>query len=297
MIWNSQKRAWSAIQHKFPSRSTSIKRFKPTHSDESPFPPYLFRLDLCSKNRDWRGAIGILKEMEETKVNPDVHTYTSAIKVCFKSLQPGQVKKITRLMDENEVSFNSYTYSMLIRNFGKMGKFQDLMHFWSRYRQEETEPSLSVYNAFISALSHSSEKKHTRLAMDTFTQMKIQNIRPDMYTFNSLLVVCRRSQMTEEAREIMLDVVQSGQSPDAISFSTIISMFGDCREWDSVLEFWSQAQNLCLTDDKVLRSAMARACVNCEQWQLAIDVGEKVDNPNSVLETTLSSAREALGRS
>ena len=58
--------------------------------------------------------------------------------------------------------------------------------------------------------------------------------------------------MTEEARELMLNVVQSGQSPDAISFSTIISMFGDCREWDSVLEFWSQAQNLCLTDDQVV---------------------------------------------
>jgi hypothetical protein len=70
--------------------------------------------------------------------------YSSALRVCFKSFQPGQAKKIISLMNEREIALTHNIYANLIGGFGKLGQTFECLHYWSRYKKEFKEFDINV---------------------------------------------------------------------------------------------------------------------------------------------------------
>lgn len=120
------------------------------------------------------------------------------------------------------------------------------------------EPDSSAYNVMIRGLVY---KKSNHDAIVLFKKMKENSVRPDEFTFPSILKACSRLGALHEGEQIHSQILKCGFNSNGFIQNTLIHMYASCRElevarrvfdgmpqkdvwtWNSMLAGYSKNEN------------------------------------------------------
>ena len=157
---------------------------------------------------------GVLEELKERQVRPDVTTFNTLIGICF-------------VQHNHEAAFRLFEYLKSMASEGMLAS-NDLI---STEKQEMMlGPDVITYNTVIKGLSlQLNEKKQTsenRVILNkTFKTMKeisSSGLKPNEITYNSVLDACVKAQELDLAFDYFDKMKAEGFQPDNFTYSTII---------------------------------------------------------------------------
>lgn len=190
----------------------------------------------CDKNTPWNAmitgysqggyaeaALDIFKRMCLDGVYTDLFTYGSVLHAC------ADLKCLRRSKEVHgrvvKVSDNSRVLSVnnaLVDAYGKCGCIDDARKVFKRMEERDVVSWTTMVTAYAQCLE--GEK-----ALDMFLQMREKDdIRPNQFTYASILVACASLSLLEYGRQVHGIVCKAGFSDDVCVEGALIDMYAKC---------------------------------------------------------------------
>ena len=173
---------------------------------------------LCNDGQLER-ALEVLSYMDGAGPSPD--TYICLLRACQKRKDLVQVKRVYSYLVQNEWKCDTYINDYLVMTFAKCGAIEDALDIARKL------PHRTVYSwtALISAYT---ELGRGREAVALFQFMQEDGVKPNHYTFVSLLKACGTTSDLEKGRIFHDEARRMGFGVDTILCTTLVSMYGKC---------------------------------------------------------------------
>ncbi|KAG2540239.1 pentatricopeptide repeat-containing protein At4g33990-like [Panicum virgatum] len=149
------------------------------------------------------------------------------------------------------LNLDVYVNTCLIDLYAKCGKLAEAMLFFEHMPRRSTAP----WNAIIAGLG---VHGHGAKALDLFSQMQQEGIKPDQVTFVSLLAACSHAGLVDQGRSFF-DSMQNvyGVVPIAKHYACMVDMLGRAGQMDEAFEF---IQGMPIKPDSAVWGALLGAC-------------------------------------
>jgi len=203
----------------------------------------------------WKQVLAYLKDMEEIGVKPNVNSYNSAINACAKAGQFRHAVDIFKAMERDQIPMDEITFNSMVKACNSVKAWRKALAYLDKMKAKKITPSLHTYNSVIHACVQAKEYER---AETLFQEMKMP---PDVVTITTLLHSCctldRYSKAfyflsiieaerievdaqvfgaalnalvtakapTEDILEVFHRMQQTGLSPNAVTFSSLVKAF------------------------------------------------------------------------
>jgi pentatricopeptide repeat protein len=135
--------------------------------------------------------------------------------------------------------------------------FQQMSDPGSRKLSESPVRDHVTYNTVISALC---KAKRSREAFTIFEQMKRAGLRPDKFTYTSLIKVCERE---GDIQELLYDMKERGVPADVVTYNTIMKTLCEKRQWTQATRLVTEMESRGVSPDSrtygILMNGMLKA--------------------------------------
>lgn len=121
-----------------------------------------------------------------------------------------------------------------------------------------------TYNTMISTLSNSGRLED---AFNLFGAMKRSSIRPDKYTYTSLIKACRDE---NDIQEMLYDMRELGVVPDIVTYNTMIKSLCEAKKWTEATKLVTEMETKGVAPDSMTYGYLMNAML-------------KADKPNACL--------------
>ncbi|XP_061359364.1 pentatricopeptide repeat-containing protein At3g24000, mitochondrial-like [Gastrolobium bilobum] len=189
-------------------------------------------ISACGDNGEAMTGLGIFLEMLFEYIQPNEFTFTSVLGQCceIQSLELGtQVHSLcTKFGHESNLRIrNSLLYLYL--KCGCIGEAQVLFN-----RMDDM--SLVSWNAMISGHAQMMELTKDNLsacrsgyeALNIFSELNRSGMKPDLFTFSSVLSACSRMVALEQGEQIHAQIIKTGFLSDVVVGTSLINMYNKC---------------------------------------------------------------------
>ncbi|BFZ54331.1 hypothetical protein PYCC9005_001365 [Savitreella phatthalungensis] len=199
---------------------------------------------------DFDRALAFADRLERTHGPLELVTYNILLDIALRTRGAGfrqhAVKQVLERMRQNNVAFDKYTYTALMRWAGEKGKKRTVKALYSRFASEGVVDTV-VANCLLVSLLRAGDVKGaervykalmagtpiiaTRL-LNSFIEDESHvayttDLRPDAASFNPLLrYYCRIGNHTR-VRELLVDMEAHGVNEDNATFVSLMSAFGE----------------------------------------------------------------------
>ncbi|XP_059067511.1 pentatricopeptide repeat-containing protein At2g22070 [Cryptomeria japonica] len=171
---------------------------------------------------------GCLQEALQIVVTIHCHpvgfsTHLQLLHTCIDKNTPLEGKQIHALITPRELAFHARTIvqNKLINMYAKCGSLVDARKVFD----EMTERDGCSWNVMIAAYR---KLGCPREALALFYQMQRTGVRPDTFTFSSVLPACAKIGALEQGMDIHRDIIESGFVSDVAVASALIDMYAKC---------------------------------------------------------------------
>jgi pentatricopeptide repeat protein len=198
-------------------------------------------LDACAKSnyRDaGERAEYILRKMLDNGIDPNTISYNSVINACVKNDDMERAESILSEMHEASLNGNTdikpsaHTYTAVLSGLSKTQspqagergeKILDWMNRLARSGELDRAPNVISYNSVLDCWAKSSSRDAPEKAKQFLQQMVDGNVKPDTYSFNTVIAALTRAGRIQEAESMLGSMSQSGVNPDVITYNTVLS--------------------------------------------------------------------------
>jgi pentatricopeptide repeat protein len=151
---------------------------------------YFHAIGAFAKVRDWRGALALLDEMHERRVQPDMYCYSAALTALDKARQPKRALALFDEMRRDGVAANVFTFTATISACAK-GDAREArrgLALLDEMKAAGVEPNAITYNAAIAACGDNWET-----ALRLIDEMETHRLRPTRVSYSSVAQRSRAS--------------------------------------------------------------------------------------------------------
>ncbi|CAD6203924.1 unnamed protein product [Miscanthus lutarioriparius] len=197
-------------------------------------------------------AIRIYNDMQNHEgLKPIQGTFVSVLPAYSNlgALQQGM--RMHALSIKTGLNLDVYVSTCLIDLYAKCGKLVEAMLLFEHMPRRSTGP----WNAIIAGLG---VHGHGAKALNLFSQMQQEGIKPDNVTFVSLLAACSHAGLVDQGRSFF-DSMQTvyGIVPIAKHYACMVDMLGRAGQLDKAFEF---IQGMPIKPDSAVWGALLGAC-------------------------------------
>eukprot|EP01134_Creolimax_fragrantissima_P001597 CFRG1597T1 len=181
-------------------------------------------------------ALKLLEEMKERKINPDLHSYSTAISACAK----------------------------------KGDRWETAVDLLRTVQKDGFTPDVVMYSSVITACANGDGSLETvHMAKSLFIEMKSAGLRADVKLYSAVISVCLRAAHLEFALETLREAVSYGMV-NTILYSSAISVCAKKGEWKTALELLDEMPHESITPNVITYSAVISACGKEGEWKVAL---------------------------
>ncbi|KAG6699254.1 hypothetical protein I3842_08G058700 [Carya illinoinensis] len=166
-------------------------------------------------------------------VKPNELTLTSVLSLCCTTLSFGAGAQIHSF--SSELGYESYLHikNSIIYLYLKCGWIREAQKLFDGM---ETAVSLVTWNAMIAGHAqamdfvgddHSAHKSGYE-ALRIFLKLNCSGMKPDLFTFSSILTVCSRLVAQEQGEQIHAQTIKTGFLTDMVVGTALINMYNKC---------------------------------------------------------------------
>ena len=188
----------------------------------------------------------------------------------------------------NEVT--AHAYEVLISGYARRGRWQDAYRTLAAMEEkigddkDNTAPSLNVYQTVLVSFAEAGEYDH----MDSLlTRMRRRGVRPNVYTYNSLLKICAQTARWKEALSVLSQCQREpGVNPDLFTYTSAIRACARAKKTDKAMEIFRVVKDLGVKMDVYCYTTAMDACAKGRRWKVALSLLDEMKKmglePNEV---------------
>lgn len=218
-------------------------------------------LNLCEEIQVDK-AMDVLLRMDSV---PTVNMYASLLKACAKRKALTQAKRVHAHLSKHGLESTKFLGENVVTTLVKCGGFADALQVFHKLPQR----SVFSWTAVISGYCASGQN-HEALRM--YRLMQEEGVKPNAYTFVSLLKICSSSQDLVEGRRIHGDVLRYGCESDVFVGTCLVDMYGKSGSIVDAQRVFDELPQR----DVVAWSALMAAYVEHGQPEEALDLYEEM---------------------
>eukprot|EP00434_Breviolum_minutum_P043255 symbB.v1.2.038547.t2/scaffold6043.1/size21519/1 len=215
-------------------------------------------LSACAKGRQWQHAIGILQDLDDVRLQPDIVSCSSTI---------------------SAFGFAEWTKALELLNMAL---------------QQALEVDVIAFNAAISAMEGRLGGKEWEVALAILDTMYVHKFQPDVVTVNAAISACDKSEEWQRALELFTS--RDGEySWDVVTFGAVLSACGKGSQWEMALEILAMMPQRQVACGLIACSAAVSACGAAGKWREAIALLEGLSNVDVIIYSSAISACTLVG--
>ncbi|KAI3799489.1 hypothetical protein L1987_34787 [Smallanthus sonchifolius] len=240
---------------------------------------YSTMIKVFTDGRMWQMALGIKDKMLETGVTPNIVTWSSLISACAKS---GLVDQAFVLFEEMILAGcipNSQCCNVLLHACVKALQYDRAFRLFQNWKNN----SFQINNRNLTVGG-------SQIAINV-------PFKPTVSTYNVLMKACGTDHFL--AKALMDEMETVGLSPNHISLSTLIGVYGGSGDVKSAVQVLKTMRESGVPPDVVAYTAAIKVCVKQRELNLAFSLFAEMKKyqiqPNMVTYNTLLRARTRYG--
>jgi len=272
----------TAARHKDPTLATDVVRLLTSRTSKLDVHHYEALISAYAKSSDLKTSLQILSIMKKARLEPTEATTRPIFEGLTKAEKlPSQASKILQLLAKHGQAIPVAAVNVMIEASIAQG---DLKEAIKQYKVlHEICPSganTATFNTLLQGCSKSSGNKD--LAMFLASEMAAFGIRPDVLTYDRLVLVCLTEDDYEDAFRYLeeMKAMFEGSELRPGTFNALIKKCvaaGDKRTWGLLEEMHSRGQNV----EKIRRWAerawnvAATRTTQMNDWEAREDGGHR----------------------
>lgn len=162
-----------------------------------------------------------INRMEQKRTIPSVNMYRTLLKACAKRKALAQAKRVSSHLvkcgQESTMSLGEDAVKVLVKCNG----LADAVQLFHMLPQRSVVSWTAVLSGYIKA-------GQGRQALSVYKTMQDEGVRPNKYTFISLITACGNLRDIEKGRHIHSQVVKDGCESDLFVATCLVDMYAKC---------------------------------------------------------------------
>lgn len=203
-------------------------------------------IESYASSKDYDKIASLFSEMESYGIEPDVTLYNSLLAMYSDSESSDRARSLLIDMNSRGIQFNSFTYFSLLYGLIKQHKFLEAIEMITKMDKSSISLPSSTYARLIQICC---EKRFHPGIHFVRCQMKMQNIKPNLTMFSSLIEMNLRLQRYGSVEGLFREMQSEGLEWNVVIYGIVLNHFiehFDLKRIQIVLEKMT-AENLQLT--------------------------------------------------
>lgn len=188
-------------------------------------------LGACVSSNKFDRVEGLFRELPgKLSIKPDVVSYNTVIKAfCEMGLLDSASSMLVE-MEKEGVSPDLITFNTLITAFYRNERFAEGEEVWGMMVKYNVVPDIISYNMKLHGLV---SVKKIQEALALVEEIKTRELKPDVFTFNTLFkVLCNDDKSIEEAKKWYDEMMKIKCAPNRLTFATLLRFACDKGDFD-----------------------------------------------------------------
>eukprot|EP00891_Asterochloris_glomerata_P000997 jgi/Astpho2/997/Aster-x0964 len=166
---------------------------------------------------------------------------------------------------------DAFIYAQLMKSFSRSRKDSSIaLQLFQDMEARGLQPDLVAYNTAITAAGRTSSWE---LVQDLFDGLKDAGLRPDVWTFTSLIQAsqaCRRP--WKQALDLFEQMQTAGVEPNVVTYTTVMGVLHRSGQWQMAMRIFRKMEGAGIQADVKAYNAAIAACAKGCDWQQAWSV-------------------------
>eukprot|EP00375_Theileria_parva_P000752 XP_763422.1 hypothetical protein [Theileria parva strain Muguga] len=159
---------------------------------------------------DMDKSFQLLSVMYERGIMPDVILYNSLLEGCVKSGLLWLCEKLWSQMQEYNIPPSNFTLTILIKMYGRSGQLDKVFELADELpKRYNFSINTHVYTCLMSACITNGKYS---MVLDIYKYMKINGVKPDAKTFETIIQGLSRGSLFKEAAQVVMEVYSLSNS-------------------------------------------------------------------------------------
>ncbi|KAF3789901.1 Pentatricopeptide repeat-containing protein [Nymphaea thermarum] len=215
-------------------------------------------------NRRFMEALDLFSRMCARKIGVSEVTVVSALSACAHLGALNQGKWVHSFIKQNEIKLNVFVGTALIDMYAKCGSITESEKVFQTMKRKNT----FTWNAMISGLAMNG---HGEAAVELFSRMLEENVKPDGVTFLAILCACCHQGLVDEGKEFMIRMEKEfALRPNIEHYGCMVDLLGRAGSLNEAMKL---INSMPIKPDAAIWRALLAACRvhgNMELSELAI---------------------------
>eukprot|EP01018_Ginkgo_biloba_P021054 Gb_39558 [translate_table: standard] len=206
-------------------------------------------------------ALKLFCQMQRMHKNLDHFTFASILGACANLAALQQGKQVHAHTMRTGYSCNVFVGNAFLTMYAKCGSVEDARRVFDKM----PEQNVVSWTAMISGYEQSG---HGEEALKLYCQMQRVGMKPNQFTFATVLCACASIAALEEGKQIHGLTIRTGSRSDIFVQNALLTMYAECANLDDARHVFNNVPEL----DVVSWNAMIGGYVQHGHWLEALEL-------------------------
>lgn len=260
----------------------------------------------CGDNGNASKGLAFFTEMLSEGIEPNEYTLTSVLSLCCTMLSLGAGIQIHSLSIKLGCELNLPVRNSIMYLYLKCGMMNEARKLFNGME----DMSLITWNAMIAGHAQIIDLAEDDLsayqsgteALNIFLKLNRSGMKPDLFTFSSILTVCSSLVALEQGEQVHAQTIKSGFLSDIVVATALVNMYNKCGSIEKASKAFVEMSTRTLISWTTMIAGFAQHGRTQQALQLFEDMRIAGVRPNQVTFVSVLSAcshagmvNEALG--
>mmetsp|Transcript_11550 Transcript_11550/g.25018 ORF Transcript_11550/g.25018 Transcript_11550/m.25018 type:complete len:814 (+) Transcript_11550:136-2577(+) len=224
-------------------------------------------INVCEKIKDWKGALDLLRQMDEERVPKNEITYSSAISACEKGGNWRTALDLLKTMKDKGIMPTAIAYNAAISACEKGLNPSKALEIFDEMKREGVRPTVVTFSALISACEKGQQWK---LALQVLEEMKT-TFGPNVIAYSAAISALSKGQQWEKAWELFCEIKQSGEKLSVVTYNATMTALEKGLQWERALDLFDEMKYKNMPVTVVSYGSAISACEKGYQWRQCLE--------------------------
>lgn len=178
-------------------------------------------------------ALGLVSQMQQAGFKPTQSMFASVLKVCAALADVKKGQNVHSYIIKIGLCSDVYTGSALVTMYSKCGYIEDARKVFD----EVTSPNVVLWSAMIAGYAQNEQGGN---AFEIFHQMQLAGLKPNKYTFASVVTACGSLEALEKGKWVHALIVKSSLDSEVPVANALVTMYVKCNSIDDARKLFDR---------------------------------------------------------
>eukprot|EP01018_Ginkgo_biloba_P031698 Gb_03136 [translate_table: standard] len=228
-------------------------------------------------------ALQFFREMQSADMRPNSHGFGSVLRACSSLENIEQGKQVHACILKTGLESDACVGSALVDMYCKSGSVVNARKVLDKMAQTE----VISWTAMIAGYARNGFAEE---ALKLFCQMQPAGMKPNHFTFTSVLGVCTSQANLEQGKQVHADIIKNGFAVDARVRVALVDLYAKCKNLADALKIFRSIPKRDVVIFTVMIGGYAQNGQGEEALKLFWEMQRLDTKPNHLTFTTVISA-------